>query len=113
MIQPVRGADSFARLRSNGRRLSRPSLWCTWCPDPHLTDPAVAFAITRKYGNAVERNRFRRRMRAILQELDVRSAVPSGLFLIGTTPLTKEQTFENLMRSTESMMTEFAHALSV
>ena len=44
--------------------------------------PAVAFAIGRAVGTAVDRNRLRRRLRAIFGELDV----PAGTYLVGAGP---------------------------
>ena len=41
----------------------------------------VAFAVPRKVGTAVERNRVRRRLRAVVTE--VAGAVPAGSYLVG------------------------------
>jgi len=43
----------------------------------------VAFAINRAYGPAVRRNRLRRRLRAVLAELDRTTPLPTGTMLIG------------------------------
>lgn len=44
--------------------------------------PRVAFAIGKRTGSAVARNRLRRQLRSILDELDL----PSGAYLIGAGP---------------------------
>ena len=53
----------------------------TFCPqpDPH---PMVAFAFGRKFGNAVQRNRARRRLRAAFADAWNPAAHPPGAYLI-------------------------------
>jgi ribonuclease P protein component len=41
----------------------------------------VAFAVPRKVGTAVERNRFRRRLRAVVVEMT--ASIPAGTYLVG------------------------------
>lgn len=43
--------------------------------------PQVAFAVPRKVGNAVVRNRIRRRLRAVLQSLAAQGQLPGGAWL--------------------------------
>jgi len=73
----------FARLRSARRRARSGALWLTWVPpvDPTIP-PRVAFAIGRKVGGAVVRNRLRRRLRSALS---TRTLVP-GDYLVGVAP---------------------------
>jgi len=51
------------------------------------SESRVAFAVSRNVGTAVERNRIRRRLRAILQELDRESETlpPPGDLLVRVT----------------------------
>ncbi len=48
------------------------------------TGPEVAFAISRRVGNAVVRNRLRRRLRAIVSEQA--ASLPIGAYVISTGP---------------------------
>ena len=62
------------------------------------TPPRLAFAVSKKVGNAVERNRLRRRFRAAFQVLtgDPTVTVPSGAYLISARPDALTSTFEGL-----------------
>jgi ribonuclease P protein component len=79
----VRDRATFAALRREGRRRRATALTVTSLPaaDP-AARPAVAFAIGRSVGGAVERNRLRRRIRALLPELDL----APGTYLISAGP---------------------------
>ena len=92
MIARIRARDAFLRLRREGSRHRIEPLWCSYLHDPELTPPQVAFAIGRRIGTAVRRNRVRRRLRAALSEADV----PPGLLLIGAEPAVVELTFDEL-----------------
>jgi ribonuclease P protein component len=54
----------------------------------------VAFAISRKVGNAVERNLIRRRLRALFDEMT--PALKSGNYLIRTAIETSDLTYDDL-----------------
>jgi ribonuclease P protein component len=96
LIDRVRERHAFARLGREGTRIRRSALWCSWCPDPASTATSVAFAITRAYGPAVNRNRLRRRLRSILRELERSEPLPPILLLIGVRPQPIELTFDQL-----------------
>jgi ribonuclease P protein component len=64
----------------------------------------VAYAIGRACGPAVTRNRLRRRLRHIMADLDRRTALPTGLLLIGAKPTSIELTFEELGREVEALI---------
>lgn len=68
--------------------------------DPQLDGPRVAFAIGRNAGNAVERNRARRRCREALRQ----RTFPAGLYLIGLTRPAGTVTFEHLNRSVDGLL---------
>jgi ribonuclease P protein component len=66
----VSGARRFAALRRSRHTVRSGPLRIAWVP-PDSTDdavPAVAYAIGRRVGTAVVRNRLRRRLRAAMSE---------------------------------------------
>lgn len=75
-------------------------LWCTFVPDSGMVPPRVAFAIGRATGSAVQRNRLRRRLRAILSSCDV----PPGLYLIGASAAACERTFDELRLTVSALL---------
>jgi ribonuclease P protein component len=103
LIHRIRGRDAFRRLVHDGTRIRRPALWCTWCPDPSTSTISVAFAIGRALGPAVERNRLRRRLRAILRELE--PSLSGGQLLIGANPQAVELTFDQLRTEMQELLT--------
>jgi ribonuclease P protein component len=76
----VRGHTAFAALAREGRR-SRESL-VTVVFRPGEPPPRVAFAVSRKVGPAVVRNRVRRRLRAVLAD----EALAGGDYLVIADP---------------------------
>lgn len=83
-VAPLSTRSDFGALRRNGRRSSvgnvrDGALWCRFAPDSQAIPPLVAFALSRKVGPAVQRNRFRRRMKPLLQNV----SLPAGRWLFG------------------------------
>lgn len=75
-------------LRRDGTRVRRGPLSVVFLDDGPDGPPRVAYAITKRVGSAVVRNRLRRRLRAIVADL-VRShpgAVPPGALLLSAGP---------------------------
>jgi ribonuclease P protein component len=92
LIGRIHTRSDFQRLRRDGRRVRIEPFWCSHLPDPASNTAQVAFAINRTVGNAVTRNRLRRRLRAVLTELDL----ADGLYLIGCKPKASELTFDQI-----------------
>ncbi len=92
MITSITTREAFDRLRRDGRRVRAGELWCSFLLEPDRRAPAVAFAFGRSTGNAVARNRLRRRCRAILAE----AALEPGLYLFGASRSVNELTFDQL-----------------
>ena len=80
----VRDRATFAALRRDGaRRRVGPLSVTRLAPERGGSpQPAVAFAIGRPVGSAVERNRLRRRLRAVLAALEL----PPGTYLVSAGP---------------------------
>jgi ribonuclease P protein component len=64
----VRDRAAFAAFRT-GRRGHAGPVRVTWVPGDGAEAPAVAFAVGRRVGSAVARNRVRRQLRAVVAEL--------------------------------------------
>jgi ribonuclease P protein component len=77
-------------------------LWCTYLDDPSTSPPRVAFAIGRRVGSAVERNRLRRRLRAIVASSD--DLLQSGALLIGARPSSPELTYGRLQTEVRTLL---------
>lgn len=82
LIWRLRGRRSFQELYRRGRRQRGALLAVTWLDDG-VQPPRVGYAIGRKIGPAVVRNRLRRRLRAVVHELAEAGMVPEGMLLIG------------------------------
>lgn len=104
LIHGIRERRAFDRLAAHGARIRRTTLWCTWCPDPDSTATHVAFAFGRAFGPAVRRTTMRRRIRAILHEIDRQSPLPPGLLMIGGRPELIELTFDRLTNEVTSLI---------
>ena len=69
---PVRDRATFARLHVSRRRSRVGPVSAVWVPGRDGDSPRVAYAVSRKVGGAVARNRTRRRLRAVVRELEPR-----------------------------------------
>ena len=85
MIERLSGRHAFRRLQAEGQRRGRGPIRLVIRPDT-TQSARFAFAIPRSVGNAVVRNRIRRRLRGVLHELDTSSpGVAGGDHLIRVT----------------------------
>lgn len=88
----VRDKATFAALAASRRRVRRGDVWLAWVPGPPDEPARVAFAVGRRTGGAVARNRVRRRLRAVMAEL----GPPGGAYLVGAGPKAVNLTYSEL-----------------
>ena len=79
-IGRVKGRSAFQALRTSRRRGSAGPVRITFVGGVEFDRPCLAFALNRKVGGAVQRNRLRRRLRAIAEEFAPQLA--PGAYLI-------------------------------
>lgn len=71
-------------LVSAGKSLKIDPFWFKYfVSENHSNDPVrLSFAISKKYGNAVKRNRLKRRFKETIRRDENRSQIPKGTFLL-------------------------------
>lgn len=86
MIDRISGRESFRRF--HGARRFRTGLFTLVVadPPPGTRHAAVAFAVPRRVGGAVVRNRIRRRLREGARDLERRGALPVRWYLVVVHP---------------------------
>ncbi|MDP9441325.1 MAG: ribonuclease P protein component [Actinomycetota bacterium] len=99
----VRDGSTFAALRNSRRRGRSGPLWIVWAPAPAGEPPRLAFAIGRRVGGAVTRNRLRRQLRAAFWEL----TPGPGAYLVSVAPEVVALSFGEL----KALVWEALHAL--
>jgi ribonuclease P protein component len=83
LISSVRGRESFRDLYRYGRRVRVGALQITYRANA-TSRPRLAFSINRSVGNAVVRNRARRRLRAAFHDATAEhpNLVPPGDYVL-------------------------------
>lgn len=84
LIWRIRDRATFVALARSDRRVRRGPITVTWAPGDPAEPPRVAYAIGKLVGGATVRNRVRRRMRAIIRDLE--RPLGPGAWLIGAAP---------------------------
>jgi ribonuclease P protein component len=101
----TRGRSAFEGLRRASTVRSGP-FTVSWVPAVPGQPPALAFAIGKRVGNAVVRNRLRRRLREAARHL---VTLPPGTYLIRARPSAVALSFQeisaHLSRATSSLAT--------
>ncbi len=93
-IWTIRDRATFEALRRGGRRVRRGPVTVTWLEGDPAEPPRVAYAVGRRAGGAVVRNRIRRRLRAIIHEGG--ACLRPGAYLVGATAAASSLSYEEL-----------------
>ena len=88
----VRDRRTFGALRRAGARHRSGPITVTVLVEGSAPGPRVAYAVGRAVGGAVERNRLRRRLRAIVRDAEL----APGAYLISVAPSASRLTFDEL-----------------
>jgi ribonuclease P protein component len=99
-VGPIRNQQSFRALRRPDRRAARGPIRITYLlprsPDGITPKAQVGYAISRRCGNAVQRNRLRRRLRAVVAARARDGALAAGTYLVRTEPAAAALAFAEL-----------------
>lgn len=96
--------SDFLRVASRGRKIAKPGLVLQVCQSDSGRELRVGFTVTKKVGNAVIRNRTRRRLRAALFDVAQKRSLSSvDLVLIGR-EATRSRRYEHLVADLESAL---------
>jgi ribonuclease P protein component len=95
LIGRVGDRATFDALRRDGRRARRGPMTVVYLPGGN--DVRVAYAIGRKVGPAVVRNRVRRRLREAFRELDRTDGLGRGAYLVTVRPEAAGCTYRELL----------------
>ncbi len=99
MIASVTKHASFAALRSDGHRVRSGPVSVVYSPVE--SEPALAFAIGKRFGNAVDRNRARRRLRAAIERVHTQEPLAAGAYQISGSRQVLEVPFDVLVGALE------------
>jgi ribonuclease P protein component len=92
----VRAAREFAAVRATGRTAHATALMLAWCPATEATAPTrYGFVVGKRVGNAVIRNLVKRRLRAIMAEMQADIA-PGLLVVITARQAAATRSFDDL-----------------
>lgn len=103
VIGRLHGRLVFTTLRQQGVRVRSGWLWCSMVNDPNASVPHIGYAIGRAYGNAVERNLLRRRLRAAFENHD--EALPVGSYLVGVSCRGTQPTWPEVLKVVDRFVT--------
>ena len=90
----IREQSAFTDLRRHGRRSRSGPVSVTWSPSGPDGPPRVGYAVGKGVGNAVTRNKVRRRLQAVVAGLG--PDLGPGTYLVGAGPAVATATFEQL-----------------
>lgn len=107
MVWRIRDRATFEALRRSEARARRGPVTVTYAPTGDAPEPRVAYAVGRRVGNAVTRNRLRRRLRAAVAGTE---ALRAGAYLVSGSPAAAALPYDELKREVARAMTSASEA---
>jgi len=98
-VARVHDRATFEALRREGRRGRSGSVTVVFLADPHGQAVRVAYAVGRRVGSAVVRNRVRRRLRAVMRSVWAEGRLLPGSYLVVAAPTAVGADWDELGRS--------------
>jgi len=105
LIWRIRDRRSFVELRRRGRRAHHGCVTVTFASTPAgapVEPPRVGFALSRKVGSAVVRNRLRRQIQAHLRSIS--ATMNSGVYLFSIKPGSAEIDRDTLLDDVDACL---------
>jgi ribonuclease P protein component len=103
----IRDRTTFDTLRSSGLRSRRGPISVTFVAGDTDGVPRVAYAVGRRVGGAVVRNRLRRRLRAAVAGA---GSIPPGAYLVSAGREAVDLPYEDLKAHVRAAMTSASRA---
>jgi ribonuclease P protein component len=98
VITGITDRTTFERLKTSGRRVRFGSVSVVFLDD-EAERVRVAYAIGKRFGGAVGRNRLRRRFRAAMRTVESETTLKPGAYLIIPGQRTPELAYEELVET--------------
>lgn len=98
----LRSKASFLKLNLAGKRVKSKTTTLLYRLDSEQDTVNVAFAVGKKVGNAVVRNKVKRRLRSIVREYS--NQLPSGDYLVIVRPEAATQGFGDLKEELRAVL---------
>ncbi|MEZ5311341.1 MAG: ribonuclease P protein component [Microthrixaceae bacterium] len=104
MVDRISDSATFAGFGRGASATSSGPLTFVRSRNSKVGSSEFAFAIPRKVGSAVVRNRIRRQIRAVIDQLATESRLPEGAYLIVVRPDARGSKYSQLMEWTSSAL---------
>ncbi|MFM8002836.1 MAG: ribonuclease P protein component [Actinomycetota bacterium] len=102
MISRIQTRQIFHRLQAEGTYVRSGTLWGSMLIDSGWAQPAIAYALGRQVGGAVQRNLLRRRLRELFRAKSMR--ILPGFYLVGAASGATKLSFVELGQEVDSLL---------